>query len=75
MPWNGRYVTASGNLPADFHANVTAEAQGRVQPPGCGTCPTVLMQTKAAGSARCRTVATRVGSWPMLKDAIDPDKP
>ncbi len=30
-PWNGNYVTASGNLLADFHLNVTAEAQGRLQ--------------------------------------------
>ena len=31
VPWNGSYVTASGNLLADFHLNVTAEAQGRLQ--------------------------------------------
>lgn len=31
VPWNGRYIVASGNLLADFYANVTAEAQGRVQ--------------------------------------------
>jgi Mn-containing catalase len=30
-PWNGRYIVASGNLPADFRANVAAEAQGRLQ--------------------------------------------
>lgn len=30
-PWNGRYVIASGNLLADFRANLTAEAQGRLQ--------------------------------------------
>ncbi|RCW44631.1 Mn-containing catalase [Halopolyspora algeriensis] len=30
-PWNGRYVVASGNLLADFRANVTAESQGRLQ--------------------------------------------
>ncbi|MGV9330218.1 manganese catalase family protein [Streptosporangium sandarakinum] len=30
-PWNGRYVIASGNLLADFYANVAAEAQGRMQ--------------------------------------------
>jgi Mn-containing catalase len=30
-PWNGKYIVASGNLLADFHANVAAEAQGRVQ--------------------------------------------
>ncbi|MDH2427502.1 manganese catalase family protein [Sphaerisporangium sp. TRM90804] len=30
-PWNGRFVIASGNLLADFHANVAAEAQGRLQ--------------------------------------------
>ena len=31
VPWNGRYIVASGNLLADFYANVTAEAQGRLQ--------------------------------------------
>ena len=31
VPWNGRYIIASGNLLADFHANVAAEAQGRLQ--------------------------------------------
>jgi Mn-containing catalase len=30
-PWDGRYIVASGNLLADFHANVAAEAQGRLQ--------------------------------------------
>lgn len=30
-PWNGKYIVASGNLLADFYANVAAEAQGRVQ--------------------------------------------
>jgi len=30
-PWNGRYVTASGNLLADFRYNLTAESQGRLQ--------------------------------------------
>lgn len=30
-PWNGRYVKASGNLLADFYANVAAEAQSRTQ--------------------------------------------
>ncbi len=30
-PWQGSYVTASGNLMADFHANANAEMQGRVQ--------------------------------------------
>jgi Mn-containing catalase len=30
-PWNGRYIVASGNLMADFRANVTAESQGRLQ--------------------------------------------
>ncbi|GGG19947.1 Mn-containing catalase [Rhodococcoides trifolii] len=30
-PWNGRYIIASGNLLADFRANVAAEAQGRLQ--------------------------------------------
>jgi Mn-containing catalase len=31
VPWNGGYIVASGNLLADFHANVAAEAQGRIQ--------------------------------------------
>jgi len=31
VPWNGRFIIASGNLLADFQANVAAEAQGRVQ--------------------------------------------
>jgi Mn-containing catalase len=31
VPWSGAYVTASGNLLADFHLNVTAEAQCRLQ--------------------------------------------
>jgi Mn-containing catalase len=31
VPWNGRYVTASGNLLADFRYNLTAESQGRLQ--------------------------------------------
>lgn len=31
VPWNGRYIVASGNLLADFYSNVNAEAQGRVQ--------------------------------------------
>jgi Mn-containing catalase len=30
-PWNGAFVTASGNLLADFHLNATAEMQGRLQ--------------------------------------------
>jgi manganese catalase len=30
-PWQGSYITASGNLMADFHANANAEMQGRVQ--------------------------------------------
>ena len=30
-PWSGAYVTASGNLLADFHYNATAEMQGRLQ--------------------------------------------
>jgi Mn-containing catalase len=29
--WSGSYVSASGNLLADFHLNVTAESQGRLQ--------------------------------------------
>jgi Mn-containing catalase len=31
VPWNGRYIVASGNLLADFRTNVAAEAQGRLQ--------------------------------------------
>ncbi|MEV0431441.1 manganese catalase family protein, partial [Micromonospora sp. NPDC050495] len=31
VPWNGNFITASGNLMADFQLNVTAEAQGRLQ--------------------------------------------
>ncbi len=30
-PWQGSYITASGNLLADFMANANAEMQGRVQ--------------------------------------------
>jgi Mn-containing catalase len=30
-PWQGTYITASGNLLADFQANANAEMQGRVQ--------------------------------------------
>jgi Mn-containing catalase len=30
-PWQGSYITASGNLLADFQANANAEMQGRVQ--------------------------------------------
>ncbi|PPK93827.1 Mn-containing catalase [Kineococcus xinjiangensis] len=30
-PWSGSYITASGNLLADFTANAAAEMQGRVQ--------------------------------------------
>lgn len=30
-PWSGAYVTASGNLLADFTANANAEKQGRLQ--------------------------------------------
>lgn len=31
FPWTARYITASGNLLADFRLNVTAESQGRLQ--------------------------------------------
>jgi Mn-containing catalase len=31
VPWNAAYIVASGNLLADFHANVAAEAQSRLQ--------------------------------------------
>ncbi len=31
VPWSGAFVTASGNLLADFHLNATAEMQGRLQ--------------------------------------------
>ena len=30
-PWSAGYITASGNLLADFQANANAEMQGRVQ--------------------------------------------
>lgn len=30
-PWNGSYVTASGNIAADMYANAVAEMQGRLQ--------------------------------------------
>ena len=30
-PWMGSYITASGNLLADFRANLNAESQGRLQ--------------------------------------------
>ncbi|MCH3199454.1 manganese catalase family protein [Enterococcus faecium] len=30
-PWNGAYIIASGNLLADFRANLNAESQGRLQ--------------------------------------------
>ncbi|WP_281889117.1 manganese catalase family protein [Paenibacillus sp. YYML68] len=31
LPWSAKYVAASGNLLADFRANLTAESQGRLQ--------------------------------------------
>src|SRR5690348_4409372 len=31
FPWTARYITASGNLLADFRLNLTAESQGRLQ--------------------------------------------
>jgi Mn-containing catalase len=31
FPWTARYMVASGNLMADFRANLTAESQGRLQ--------------------------------------------
>ncbi|MDX5474376.1 MAG: manganese catalase family protein [Bacillaceae bacterium] len=31
VPWNAGYIIASGNLLADFRANLTAESQGRLQ--------------------------------------------
>jgi Mn-containing catalase len=31
VPWSGAFVTASGNLMADFYLNATAEMQGRLQ--------------------------------------------
>lgn len=31
VPWNAGYIVASGNLLADFRANVNAESQGRLQ--------------------------------------------
>lgn len=30
-PWNGGYIIASGNMLADFRANLNAESQGRLQ--------------------------------------------
>ncbi|MGR6855421.1 manganese catalase family protein [Bacillus halotolerans] len=30
-PWNAKYIISSGNLLADFRANLNAEAQGRLQ--------------------------------------------
>lgn len=30
-PWNSKYIIASGNLLADFRANLNAESQGRLQ--------------------------------------------
>lgn len=31
FPWNSRFIVASGNLLADFRANLNAESQGRLQ--------------------------------------------
>jgi Mn-containing catalase len=31
FPWTARYIVASGNLMADFRANLNAESQGRLQ--------------------------------------------
>ncbi|MCU0492989.1 MAG: manganese catalase family protein, partial [Chloroflexaceae bacterium] len=31
FPWTARYIVASGNLLADFRANLNAESQGRLQ--------------------------------------------
>ncbi|MBD1846544.1 manganese catalase family protein [Cyanobacteria bacterium FACHB-63] len=31
FPWNGRFITASGNLLADFRSNLHAESQGLMQ--------------------------------------------
>src|SRR5690554_5351716 len=31
FPWTARYIVASGNLLADFRANLAAESQGRLQ--------------------------------------------
>ncbi len=31
VPWQGGYIVASGNLLADFRANLNAEPQGRLQ--------------------------------------------
>ena len=31
VPWNGSYIIASGNLAADFRANLNAESQGLLQ--------------------------------------------
>jgi Mn-containing catalase len=42
-PWSGSYITASGNLLADFVANANAEMQGRLQ------VARILHQTDDAG--------------------------
>jgi Mn-containing catalase len=42
-PWSGSYITASGNLLADFVANANAEMQGRLQ------VARILHQTNDAG--------------------------
>lgn len=31
VPWSGSYIVSSGNLIADFRANLNAESQGRLQ--------------------------------------------
>ena len=31
VPWSAGYIVASGNLLADFRANLNAESQGRLQ--------------------------------------------
>lgn len=31
VPWNGKFIISSGNLLADFRANLNAESQGRLQ--------------------------------------------
>ena len=37
VPWSGAVIIASGNLLADFYANVNAESQGRLQSRGFTT--------------------------------------
>lgn len=68
VPWNGRYVTASGNLLADFRYNLTAESMGRLQVcrlyeqttdpgvrDGCRSSSRATRCTRISGSPRSRS--------------------